>query len=435
MSKITKLLTNPNLFFMDFFKKRLQKSKVNALKSKKILHDSSIKKPVSRATSTLIPEMGGGNINSFTKITHLLHTGEGVTCAFHLEQWVNEFISSDEKFAILTRNMGMYQWAAKQYHYLDVIYAKTAIDVENALNNLPALKAIYYFSNTGNLIHTLRYNIYQHIFLGHGDSDKAASAHKFFRVYDEIWVAGQAHIDRFKNAKFNIGHMKFVKVGRPTLTQIVKNSVANLGTQKDIRTLTYFPTWEGAYEENNYSSAHLSVVLLSELQSKLGCNITAKYHPLMASRDKSLDTIASTLTQTFVDKPFALEIADKAVPVEKLIVNSDVFICDISAVVSECISSLRPIFIYIASDRNIITSTSDMQYSDYAYPFSSVPQLMELINEVLIKGNDYLAEARYKALDYLLSINETISNEFTNQLKRIDTGSALQENVRETIIQ
>ncbi|MFS7381424.1 CDP-glycerol glycerophosphotransferase family protein [Rahnella inusitata] len=444
MSRATKLLTQPNLFFKDMYKKRFQRpstptantsqqKKVNAVTVKKEYSTQPNKS--ANAASKVTPSLIIDNMRLFTKISHLLHTGEGVRCAYQLEQWVGEFIASGEKFAILTRNIEMYKWAIQQYPYLDIVYAKAAIDVENMLNKLPYLKGIYYFSNTGNLIHTLRYNVYQHIFLGHGDSDKAASAHKYFRVYDEIWVAGQAHIDRFKNAKFNIGHLTFIKVGRPTLKQIVKKSVNNLNSPKNIKSLTYFPTWEGVYEENNYSSAHLSVVMLPEIQSRLECNIFAKYHPLTSSRDKTLATISDALSQSFIEKPFMLEIADKTVPVEKLIVNSDLFICDISAVVSECISSLCPIFIYIPADRNIVTSSSEMQYSDYAYEFSSIPQLMSLIETVLIEGNDYLAEARYKALDYLLSINETVNNEFINQLKRIGADNSLQENVREQITQ
>ncbi|RJT46880.1 hypothetical protein [Rahnella woolbedingensis] len=445
MSKTTKLLTHPILFFKDMNKKKHQQSStlVEKTLAQKKTTSVTVKKeqtPQSNnktlVTSSKQPiSLLIDNIRLFTNITHLLHTGEGVRCAYQLEQWVDEFITSNEKFAILTRNIEMYKWAVKQYPYLDIVYAKAAIDVENILNKLPYLKGIYYFSNTGNLIHTLRYNIYQHIFLGHGDSDKAASAHKYFRVYDEIWVAGQAHIDRFKNARFDASHLSFVKVGRPTLKQIIKKSVANLNEPKSIRNLTYFPTWEGVYEENNYSSAHLSVVMLPELQARLECNVFAKYHPLTSSRDKTLENIGTALTKSFAGQPFSLEISDKTVPVEKLIVNSDIFICDISAVVSECISSLCPIFIYIPTDRNIVTSSSDMQYSDYAYAFSSIPQLMSLIETVIVEGNDFLAEARYKALDYLLSINETINNEFVNQLKRVSTDTSLQENVRELIIQ
>lgn len=443
MSKLTKLITKPDKFFIDMFKKRdpINRIKKNAVKNEKALVfkatpslvSGQLKDKVNTRTPIAkknITTMITDNIRLFNKTAHLLHTGEGIKCAFHLELWLGEFIASKESFAILIRNLELYEWAIQQYPYLDIVYAKTALDVESILSKLPYLRGVYYFSNTGNLIHTLRFNSYQHIFLGHGDSDKAASAHKFFRVYDEIWVAGQAHIDRFKNTGFNTDHIKFVKVGRPTLKHIVRKSLNNSKKDCAINNLTYFPTWEGAFEENNYSSAHLSIVMLSEIQKILNCNIRAKYHPLTGQRDKTFESVTVSLEREFIDRQYLLNIADKTVPVSNLIIDSQAFICDISAVVSECISSLSPIFIYIPSDRKVVTSSSDMSYSDYAYIFSSIPELISLITEVLINGNDYLAKARYRALDYLLSIHETVNDEFQLQLKRMSSKISLQENTR-----
>lgn len=450
MLKLSKLVTKPDMFFRDMIKKRRgdtikdsnnkkqpdKSEKVNIVSKTPKLAEKDKKKNITNNLAKNEPKMITTNIRLFTKINHLIHTGEGINCSFHIEQWIGEFIASNERFALLIRDINLYNWAITQYPNVDIVYAKSAIAVEQVLNQLPYLKAIYYLSNTGNLIHTLRYNIYQHIFLGHGDSDKAASAHKFFRVYDEIWVAGQAHIDRFKNAGFNVEHIKFVKVGRPSLKQIVKQSVSNNNvTEHIIKTLTYFPTWEGAFEENNYSSARLSPIFLSELQQKLNCKIVAKYHPLTGSRDKTLETIQDALQNSFIDRSCMLSIANKSEPIPNLVVNSDLFICDISAVVSECISSLSPIFIYIPEDRNVITSGSDMHYSDYAYTFSNIEQLMQLIENIIINGNDHLAEARYKALDYLLSVNETVNDAFLSELKRISSTVSEKENKREFVIQ
>lgn len=47
---------------------------------------------------------------------------------------------------------------------------------------------------------------------------------KFFRVYDENWVAGEAHIDRMLNANFNLNGLKHVKIGRPNLLDILKKA-------------------------------------------------------------------------------------------------------------------------------------------------------------------------------------------------------------------
>lgn len=437
MSKFTKLLNTPTLFISDMLKKKV--SLLNRVGLTNQSTSPTPKKNVAQAKKkspspvTVITK----NSRLFSRIAHLLHTGEGMTHGpSHLELWVGEFISSKEEFSILVRDFNLYNWAVDKYPYLNFIYAKNPTDVEKVLHKLPFLKAIYYFSNTGNLIHTLRYNRYQHIFLGHGDSDKSASAHKFFRVYDEIWVAGQAHIDRFKNAGFNTAHIDFVKVGRPNLKHIIKTSIDNeIEIKNKISKVTYFPTWEGVYEENNYSSAHLSVILLSEIQRKLNCKISAKYHPVTGSRDVTLKNITTSLQVEFADRTYMLDVAEKSTPISNLIVGSDAFICDISAVVSECISSLSPIFIYIPTDRDISTSSSDMQYADYAYVFNNIPQLMELIDDVLINGNDYLKEARYKALDYLLSIDKTINDTFDHELQRVSADKELNANPRDFVNQ
>lgn len=437
MSKFTKLLNTPTLFISDMLKKKV--SLLNRVGLTNQSTSPTPKKNVAQAKKkspspvTVITK----NSRLFSRIAHLLHTGEGMTHGpSHLELWVGEFISSKEEFSILVRDFNLYNWAVDKYPYLNIIYAKNPTDVEKVLHKLPFLKAIYYFSNTGNLIHTLRYNRYQHIFLGHGDSDKSASAHKFFRVYDEIWVAGQAHIDRFKNAGFNTAHIDFVKVGRPNLKHIIKTSIDNeIEIKNKISKVTYFPTWEGVYEESNYSSAHLSVILLSEIQHKLNCKISAKYHPVTGSRDVTLKNITTSLQVEFADRTYMLDVAEKSTPISNLIVGSDAFICDISAVVSECISSLSPIFIYIPTDRDISTSSSDMQYADYAYVFNNIPQLMELIDDVLINGNDYLKEARYKALDYLLSIDKTINDTFDHELQRVSADKELNANPRDFVNQ
>ena len=434
MSKLKKLIKNPDLFIQDFLKKR-NLNEINLIKSLNIPFFQKRENPNIKSTNSVITS----NIRLFKKTVHLLHTGEGMTHGpSHLDQWVEHFAKSGEDFAILIRNKALFDWAIQKYSYLDIVYAKNPSDVENILNKLPFIKAVYYFSNTGNLIHTLRYNRYKHVFLGHGDSDKAASAHKFFRVYDEIWVAGQAHIDRFKNAGFNVEHIEFVKIGRPNLKDILNkrlNSLAQDKTPSQLNKLVYLPTWEGVYDENNYSSAHLTVVMLSEVVKKFNCNLDVKFHPVMGSRDNTLLNLNLSLNEVFFASPVEVTIYTKEHPVDSFIGNGDAFICDISAVVSECISTLAPIFLYIPTDREILTSSSDMQYSDYAYTFSNIEELLYLLDEVFIKGKDSLAEMRYKALDYLLTIEATKKDEFYNQLRNISKDSTLLNNSREKVIQ
>ncbi|MCP1660531.1 hypothetical protein [Neisseria perflava] len=384
-----------------------------------------VEKPVTRKTDAL---------NPFKKIAHVIHTGEGMTHGpSHLSQWIPYFIQSNENFAVLVRNMDLYKWVRENYPQVDVIYAKNPIDVEGILSNLAFVKAIYYLSNTGNMIHTLRFNVYKHIFLGHGDSDKSASAHKFFRVYDEVWVAGQAHIDRFKNAGFNTAHMTFVKIGRPMLADIIKQTQTPWDKRSEPRIL-YLPTWEGVYEEGNYSSVRMASTMLSEIYKRFGMHLSMKFHPVTGSRDKMLGDAPKKIGEELQRQGTSFYIADKLTPVSHLIMNANIYICDISAVVSECIAANGPLFAYIPKDKEIKISQSDMTYSDYAYTFSNIEELLAQLERVL-GGDDYKKEQRIKAMDYLLSTEQTLHDEFAHQLKVVADSDPLKANIREIIVQ
>ncbi|MCP1659293.1 CDP-glycerol glycerophosphotransferase family protein [Neisseria perflava] len=358
-------------------------------------------------------------VNPYKKYVHLIHTGEQkINGSSHLKLWLPEFLRSGEDFLVLTRNLELFNWLRETYPYVDAFYAKGLTDIEKVLNTQDTIKAIYYLSNTGNVIHTIRFNQYKHIFLGHGDSDKSASAHKFFRVYDQIWVAGQAHIDRFKNAGFNISNVEFVKVGRPNLRGILVNNEQDWRERQAPRIL-YLPTWEGVYEEGNYASVGFAADLLAELYQRFGILISTKFHPSTGNRLTELKTLEQMVKTRFEEfGEDSIYVADKMVPVNELLVNVNIFICDISAVVSECIAANGPIFVHIPQDRVIEISQSDMTYEDYAYTFSNIEELCTQLAEVLA-GNDPKASQRALAMDYLMSVEQTRHNEFERQLKAI----------------
>ena len=73
----------------------------------------------------------------------------------------------------------------------------------------PGVKIAFYVANAGRNVQLLREPTIKHVFLNHGDSDKATSANPVSRVYDEVWVAGQAAIDRYEAAGVHIPAERF----------------------------------------------------------------------------------------------------------------------------------------------------------------------------------------------------------------------------------
>ncbi len=356
----------------------------------------------------------------FKQIYHIFHTGEGMAHGpSHLNFWMPYFDCVYDYTIILVRNLELYHWVMDNYPKFSIVYAKNGTDVDSFFSNLHYCRNVYYSSNTGNTLHTLKFNELKHIFLGHGDSDKSASAHKYFRAYDEIWVAGQAHIDRFKNAGFPIEQMQFVKVGRPSLRKILEIGEQHWSKRMLINFL-YLPTWEGVYEEGNYSSVEISDQILYLLSSLFpNSNINVKFHPVTGSRDDRFKDIGQFLKSEFNQNEKVLDVWDKEVSVDTLISRSNIFICDISAVVSECLAANSPLFVYIPKDKDINILKSDMEYHDYAYTFSSIEELSLLIERVVLNNDDFLQDSRLKAIEYILSRNATVSCVFENELRDV----------------
>lgn len=359
------------------------------------------------------------NVNFINPYHHVFHTGEGMVHGpSHLNFWLKYFGIVAENTLILVRIPELYQWVKLHYPRFNVAYVKNVADVDYLFSKLNYVQNVYYSSNTGNTLHTLKFNEINHIFLGHGDSDKSASAHKYFRVYDEVWVAGQAHIDRFKNAGFDVDYMHFSVVGRPSLRNILKLSKVQWQARAQ-KSALYLPTWEGVYEESNYCSVALSEDIFKTLADLLPeYHLQTKFHPVTGSRDEKLKGYDEKLKNSLLEleAPVHLNAHGREISVEELIKNSNIFICDISAVVSECLASDAPIFIYIPKDKEIVIAKSEMEYSDYCYAFSNIEEFRDLIQEVIINDNDYLIENRKRAIEYIISPLETNNCTFEKKL-------------------
>lgn len=405
MSKWNKFKNTPILFFKDMILKRFdkkEKEKIESVKQKKTIEKH--------------------NYNQFYPYTHLLHTGENVTGLSHLDLWIPYFQKASIQFIVLVRNYELFQLLKQKYPLEVILFAKDKKSIDNLFSELTQLKACFYPSNTGNNLHLLHYNEIKHIFIGHGDSDKTASAHKYFRVYDENWVAGEAHIDRFKNAGFDFSSLESIKVGRPNLQEIILKSEIPWRTrfQGDIN-LLYLSTWEGVYEEQNYTSVYMIENIMQRiLKQKYINKIDIKLHPRVATRDKSLENVAQSLNKLFENERRLIgTIHSKEKLVNELVSQANCFICDISAVVTECLAANAPIFVYIPKDKEIKLSESNMGYNYYTYTFSNESDFYKIFDEVISNNNDYLKANREKAMEYILGKTETLNNQFIKELNKL----------------
>ncbi len=390
MGKLSKLLNNPKLFFKDM-----------------ILN-------LQRKTYSFEENLP----NVLCKYPIVLYTGEqGSNALSHIAMWYLCFQKSKVDFIIIVRCPGALKLVQNKYPEANVVYLKDKKEVDIFFDIFPFIKACFYLSNTGNNFHLLYQTHIKHIFIGHGDSDKSSSAHKFFRVYDENWVAGEAHIDRMLNAGFNFNGLKHIKIGRPTLLDVLNKSKLNWKDRfKGEINLLYLPTWEGTYKEQNYSSLDMILQNINIIQdnSNLGeINISIKLHPFSGKREKKFLNL-----EYILDQKKEIKVISRYDSLHKYIAQSNIFVCDISATVSECLAANAPIFLYIPKDRNIKIAKSNMPYEEYCYIFSSPEELEQLVYQV-INGDDFLWQNRLKAREYIINIEDTLKETFIKQLQKL----------------
>lgn len=430
MSKLTKLIRHPKQFFSDAAKKRTDNTtnmpinKVPAVAAKKRA-DKTTNMPINKVPAVPINSktFDVSRLNVVMSSRVLLHSGEGEPGKAHMRMWIESFEDAGVPFAVLTRLPVLHDFVKKNWPRVSVALAASAPDVEKIVNSLPHLTTVFYPSHTGNNIHLLRFNHLAHVFIGHGDSDKSGSAHKFFRAYDQVWTAGEAHIDRFRNTGINFGHLEFVKVGRPALlpiAKIVEQSIPEMRRAMLKRpVILYLPTWEGTFEEQNYSSLGLSGEILKAANT-IGNrgSVLVKIHPMTGQRNTALKSADSQLLQLLKEDRVVCEIIDRSEPLDQHLLRANVFICDNSAVITECLAVDAPIFVYRPQGEHLRFTQSAMPPDHFAYVFSNIDEFAEKF-ELFMSEGDTLAQKRSEARQYLLGIEETRANRFADEVRRL----------------
>ena len=166
---------------------------------------------------------------------------------------------------------------------LPVVCIDGTVDLMNF--SVPSARVALYPANTGKNLHMIRNRGVAHVFIGHGDSDKAASSNPFARVYNQVWVAGQAGRDRYLRASVGVRDDDIVEVGRPQLADL---SQADEGTAGPLRTVLYAPTWEG-WDAGDLTQTSLILmgpqIVRALLDDAPQLRVLYKPHPLTGTRD------------------------------------------------------------------------------------------------------------------------------------------------------
>ena len=139
-----------------------------------------------------------------------------------------------------------------------------------------SLKAAFYVQNHADNVDMLRFSKLTHIWLNHGDSDKAANFSARHAAFDKIFVSGQLGVDRYAAHGVKIRPEQFAIVGRPQIERIETRDMP-LPAEAP-RTVLYAPTWQGGKPTTNYSSLPLGPRIVDALLAR-GVTVIFRPHP------------------------------------------------------------------------------------------------------------------------------------------------------------
>jgi hypothetical protein len=260
-----------------------------------------------------------------------------------LNQWLPALAAMSRRGMILVREES--NVAPIGDTALPIIYAPATRDVERFV--LPGVKTAMYVANSGRNVQLLREPAIKHVFLNHGDSDKATSANPVSRVYDEVWVAGQAAIDRYGAAGVKIPAEGFAVIGRPQVEGLP------VGPRKDREAprVLYAPTWEGVYEEVNYSSLEVAgeQMIAGILAERPDVAVIFKPHPATGTYRRELRAAQRRVERLLRESPDSdrhlIVGAESPHTLNDCFAMADVLISDISSVVTDFLHTERPILV------------------------------------------------------------------------------------------
>ncbi|WP_375476610.1 CDP-glycerol glycerophosphotransferase family protein [uncultured Jatrophihabitans sp.] len=270
----------------------------------------------------------------------VLYFSGGATSVYQVNMWFETMERLGRPVLVLLRERRYLADLAPTS--LPILCLPFTVDVMNF--EMPSARVGLYVANVGRNIHLLREPGLKSAFIGHGDSDKTASFNPATKVYDEVWVAGEAGRQRYVRAQVGVREDEIVLVGRPQLDAIADAEPRPPGAPF---TVLYAPTWEG-WTDDPYQTSLISLgeLIVATLLATPGVRVLYKPHPLTGTVNpaaKQASTRIVAAVHAAGDRHLA--VLDNARALYELFNESDALVSDVSSVVSDYLRSGKPYFV------------------------------------------------------------------------------------------
>ncbi|KAA1423694.1 hypothetical protein FE697_008950 [Mumia zhuanghuii] len=359
-----------------------------------------------------------------------VYFGSNIGAPYQLGMWMPYFERLGRPFVVVTRNLTMFRMI-DGITSAPIVHRPTIRSLQEVV--VPSMRAAFYVNNAPNNTHFLERRQMAHVWLNHGDSEKPACYNPVHAIYDRIFAAGQAGIDRYARHGVAIPPDKFEVVGRPQVEDIAP-ARGPIGSLED-RTVLYAPTWRGPYADSEVYSLPRGEEIVAALLAR-GARVIFRSHPFNYRFPDATRTIARIGALLDGDKARTGrqhlwgEAAEGAMSVVDCFNASDAMVADVSAVVSDYLQSGKP-YAMVSVGRTPEQLCEEAPAARAAYVIDgNLANLDDAIDAML--GDDPLVADRVASRVYYLGefASGSYADGFLSAARRLIDAGPLDEGLR-----
>jgi CDP-glycerol glycerophosphotransferase (TagB/SpsB family) len=335
----------------------------------------------------------------------IVYFASTVGANYQVGMWLPYFVRIGRPFIIVARTAPMLAQIASLCQEQGVtpplIYRKTLRSIEEII--VGSMRTAFYVNNAARNTHLVERRELTHVWLNHGDSEKPACFNPVHAIYDVIFAAGQAGVDRYARHGVSIPAEKFKIVGRPQV-ELIMSAHGPIGMITK-PTVLYAPTWQGPFADSRVYSLPVGRQIVEQLLAH-GARVIFRAHPFNYRYPDAQAMIEDIGAVLDADREVSGRehlwgpAAEQEMSVEDCFNASDAMVSDVSAVVSDYLHSGKP-FAMVSVGRTPERLLIDAPAARAAYVVrDDLSNLADACNDLL--GADPLAPIRQETKIYYL---------------------------------
>jgi choline kinase len=294
----------------------------------------------------------------------VVYFGDDPLRVYQLKQWlpVFELLDRRHRVQVVLREPATHR-IVREVTTLPVICLPAFGDLTE-MYRTGGHKVVVYVNNSARNFQSLVARSVLHVHVNHGESDKICMVSNQVKAYDQVFVAGDAAVDRHRAALIGFDESRLVPVGRPQL-DLRPHPVLAASPR---RTLLYAPTWEGEEPSNNYTSVDvMGPEVVAAALAVPDVRVVYKPHPRVATSHTPAMAAGHTRIVELLDDanrrdPAAGHRVDTEADILAVFPGCDAMITDVSSVGLD--------FLYLHGDRPLMITD---RYDDRARLLRNAP--------------------------------------------------------------